>query len=128
MRRGQQGLTLMSFVVVLLVLGCIAYLAMRVVPAYLEYFQVVKAMEGVAQEPGVETMDPTRMHSLLGRRFDIGYVETIQDKDVKIIRDTNGTRLSVDYDVRKPVVSNVDLIIHFEKTVNVGGKTSANAP
>ena len=118
----------MSFVVVLLVLGCIAYLAMRVVPAYLEYFQVVKAMEGVAQEPGVETMDPTRMHSLLGRRFDIGYVETIQDKDVKIIRDTNGTRLSVDYDVRKPVVSNVDLIIHFEKTVNVGGKTSANAP
>jgi len=37
-------------------------------------------------------------------------------------------RLNVDYEVRKPAVSNIDLIGHFEKTVNVGGKTSANAP
>jgi len=128
MRRGQQGLTLIGFMLVLVVAGCVAYLAMRIVPMYLEYFQVVKAMEGVAQEPGIETMDPDRIHNLLGRRFNIGYVETIDHKDVKIIRDTNGMRLTVDYDVRKPVVSNIDLIAHFQKTVTVGGKTSANAP
>jgi len=128
MRRGQQGLTLIGFMLVLIVAGCVAYLAMRVVPMYLEYFQVVKAMEGVAQEPGIETMDPERIHINLGKRFNIGYVESIDHKDVKIIRDTNGMRLSVAYDVRKPVVSNIDLIAHFEKIVNVGGKTSANAP
>jgi hypothetical protein len=128
MRRGQQGLTLIGFVMVLAVAGCVAYLAMRVVPMYLEYMQVVKAMEGVAQEPGIETMDPDRIHNLIGRRFNIGYVETVDNHDVKIIRDPNGMRLSVAYDVRKPVVSNIDLIAHFEKTVNVGGKTSANAP
>ena len=128
MRRGQQGLTLIGFMMVLIVAGCVAYLAMRVVPMYLEYYQVVKAMEGAAQEPGIESMDPDRIHNLLGRRFNIGYVETIDSKDVKIIRDTNGTRLTVAYDVRKPVVSNIDLIAHFEKTVNVGGKPSANAP
>jgi len=128
MRRGQQGLTLIGFVLVLVVAGCVAYVAMRIVPMYLEYFQVVKAMEGVAQEPGIETMDPDRIHNLLGRRFNIGYVETIDSKDVKIIRDTNGTRLTVTYDVRKPVVSNIDVIAHFDKTVTVGGKPSANAP
>jgi hypothetical protein len=128
MRRAQQGLTLIGFAMVLAVAGCVAYLAMRVVPMYLEYMQVVKAMEGVAQEPGVETMDPERIHINLGKRFNIGYVETIDQKDVKIVRDTNGMSLSVAYDVRKPVVSNIDLIAHFEKTVKVGGKTSANAP
>ena len=45
-----------------------------------------------------------------------------------VCEDANGMRLSVDYEVRKPVVSNIDLIGHFEKTVTVGGKTSANAP
>jgi len=128
MRRGQQGLTLIGFMLVLVVAGCVAYLAMRVVPMYLEYFQVVKAMEGVAQEPGIESMDPERIHMSLGKRFNIGYVESIDHKDVKIIRDANGMRLTVAYDVRKPVVSNIDLIAHFEKTVNVGGKQSANAP
>ena len=127
MRRGQQGLTLIGFAMVLIVAGCVAYLAMRVVPMYLEYMQVVKALEGVAQEPGIETMDPDRIHNLLGRRFNIGYVETINSKDVKILRDANGMRLSVNYEVRKPVVSNVDLIMHFEKTVPVGS-TGANVP
>lgn len=128
MRRGQQGLTLISFVVVLVVAGCVAYLAMRVVPMYLEYFQVVKALEGEAQVPGVETMDPTKVNIDLGKRFNIGYVESIDHKDVKIVRDTNGMRFSVDYEVRKLLVSNIDLIGHFQKTVTVGGKTSANAP
>ena len=40
MRRGQQGLTLIGFVMVLVVAGCVAYIAMRVVPMYLEYMQV----------------------------------------------------------------------------------------
>ena len=128
MRRGQQGLTLIGFMMVLILAGCVAYLAMRIVPMYLEYMQVVKAMEGVAQEPGIETMDPDRIHNLLGRRFNIGYVETVDARDIKILRDNNGMRLSVEYDVRKPVVSNIDVIAHFQKIVNVGGKTSANAP
>ena len=128
MRRAQQGVTLIGFLLMLVLAGCIAYLAMRTVPAYTEYFSVVSALKGVAQEPGVETMDPDRIHNLLGRRFNVSYVETIDHKDVKIIRDTNGMRLSVDYEVRKPVAYNVDLVVHFEKTVQVGSGKMANVP
>jgi hypothetical protein len=125
MRRGQQGLTLIGFIVVLVVLGCVAYIAMRLIPMYTEYYSVVNALKGVAQEPGIESMDPDRIHNLLGRRFNISYIDSIDHKDVKIIRDTNGMRLSVNYEVRKPVVANIDLIAHFEKTVIVGGGNSS---
>jgi hypothetical protein len=128
MRRAQQGITLIGFVLMLVLAGCVAYLAMRLVPAYTEYFSVVNALKGVAMEPGVETMDPERIHNLLGRRFNISYVESIDHKDVKIIRDTNGMRLSVDYEVRKPVVYNIDLIMHFKKTIEAGSGKSIDAP
>jgi hypothetical protein len=127
MRRGHQGLTLIGFLMVLVLLGIVAYLAMRLVPMYTEYFSVVNALKGVANEPGIESMDLDRIHNLLSRRFNISYVESIDHKDVKIIRDTNGMRLTVDYEVRKPVVANIDLIAHFQKTVPVGSKV-ANAP
>ena len=127
MRRGQQGITLVGFIVVLVLLGCIAYLAMRMIPAYIEYYSVVNNIKGVAQEPGITTMDEGRIRNLIGRRFNISYIESIEPKDVKIIRDTNGMRLSVVYEVRKPVVSNVDVIMHFEKMVPVGS-SNANAP
>ncbi|MEO7478881.1 MAG: DUF4845 domain-containing protein [Lysobacteraceae bacterium] len=129
MRRTQRGITFLSFLIVLVVLGCIAYLAMRLIPAYTEYFSVVKALKGVAQEPGIQTMDQTSIHNLIGRRFNISYVETLDDKDVVITRNSNGMTLSVDYEVRKPVVGNVDLIVHFQNTVNVGPvNPSINAP
>ena len=129
MHRTQRGITFLGFLMVLVVLGCLAYLAMRLIPAYTEYFSVVKALKGVAQEPGIQTMDPTRIHNLIGRRFNISYVETLDDKDVVITRTENGMTLGVDYEVRKPVVANVDLIVHFQKTVNVGAANpSSNAP
>lgn len=127
MRRGQQGLTLIGFILVLIVLGCIAYLAMRLIPAYTEYYSVLSNIKGVAQEPGITTMDEGRIRNLIGRRFNISYVESIEAKDVKILRDANGMRLGVNYEVRKPVVSNVDMIMHFEKVIPVGS-TGANVP
>ncbi len=127
MRHRQHGLTLIGFMMVLIVLGCVAYLAMRVIPPFIEYYSVVNNIKGVAQEPGITTMDEGRIRNLIGRRFNISYVESIEPKDVKIIRDTNGMRFSVNYEVRKPVVYNVDLIMHFEKTVPVGS-TGANVP
>ncbi len=123
MRRAQRGITFIGFILLLVLAACIAYLAMRLIPAYTEYYSVVTALKRVASEPGVETMDPDRIHNLIGRGFNISYVDSIDHKDVKIVKDTNGMRFVVDYEVRKPVVYNIDLVMHFQKTVEVGGKT-----
>ena len=120
MYRAQRGITFIGFILLLVLAGCIAYLGMRIVPAYIEYYSVVKVLKNVAKEPGVENMDPDRIHNLLGRGFDIGYVETIDHKDVKIVKDTNGMHFDAEYEVRKPVVANIDLIIHFKTSIEAG--------
>lgn len=126
MRSAQRGITFIGFIFMMILAGCIAYLAMRVVPAYVEYYSVVKVLKHVAMEPGVESMDPERIHNLISRGFDVGYVETISHKDVKIVKDSNGMHFDADYEVRKPVVYNIDLIIHFQTSIEAGTGKSLN--
>jgi hypothetical protein len=122
----QKGITLIGFVFILIVLGFFAYLGMRIVPMYIEYFSVVKSIKHVASQPGIGTADETKIRDLLSREFDIGYVDSIKDKDVKIKRLQNAVELSVDYEVRKPGAYNIDLVGHFQKTVASTGASDAS--
>lgn len=118
MRRAQQGLTLIGFIMVLIVLGCVAYLAMRLIPMYIEYFGIVKALESTVKDPGITTADEYTLRDKISRHFETGYVHSIQPKDIKITHAQDGLKLAVDYEVREPLVYNIFLVGHFEKTVS----------
>ncbi|MGH8337067.1 MAG: DUF4845 domain-containing protein [Gammaproteobacteria bacterium] len=120
MRGRQQGITLIGFIVVLVVLACFAYLAMRIIPMYSEYYGIVQALVGVSKEPGIATADERVIRDHISRHFEVGYVDSIGPDDIKLKRTENGLTMSVDYEVRKPLVYNLFILGHFEKTVNTG--------
>ncbi|HTA64919.1 MAG TPA: DUF4845 domain-containing protein [Xanthomonadaceae bacterium] len=125
MRRGQQGITLMGFVIVLIVLLCVAYFAMRVIPMYEEYYGISKALDAVVHDPAVNGASELKIQDMISRHFETGYVDSIGPKDVKIDRREAGVTLSVEYDVSKPLVYNLSLVGHFEKTAStIPGKST----
>ena len=54
----QRGMTLTSFLVVLIVVGFFLYVGMKLFPMYQEYYAVRSAMKSLSNEPGVGTMAP----------------------------------------------------------------------
>ncbi len=129
MRRGQQGLTLMSFVVVMIVVGFFAYIAMRVIPMYNEFTSIKKALDATVQDPVINTADEHKIRDMISRHFEVSYVDAVDFRDVKIKRTPAGVSLSVNYDVSKPFFYNISLVGHFEHTASnapgVAGKTDA---
>ncbi|MBS7458613.1 DUF4845 domain-containing protein [Coralloluteibacterium stylophorae] len=119
MSRKERGLTLLGFLIVLVVVGFFAYVGMRLFPVYSEYYSVVSAMKGVANEPGAASMDPARIRDLLARRFDISYVDSVKPQNIKIVRSGNGYSLNIKYEVRRPLIYNLDFIASFDKTVDL---------
>lgn len=117
----QRGITFIGFLMVLVVVGFFAYAAMRLVPVYTEYFSVVKAMKAVAGEVGVANKQPGDIRVMLLRHFDISYVDSVRPNDIRISRDRNPS-INIRYEVRKPFVSNIDLVISFDhsETLNRG--------
>ena len=116
MKRNERGMPLLGFVIVLAVGGFFAYIAMRLFPMYQEYYSVRSAMKGLAAEPGIGTQDPARIQDLFFRRLYINYSENVKKEHVKLRRVDNGWEMNVQYEVRRPLVGNIDVVGKFDST------------
>jgi Domain of unknown function (DUF4845) len=119
--RLQRGITLMSFVIILAVLGFFAFLGMKIGPAYLEYMNVVTAMKGVAAEPGVASWSTAQVKAALDKRLYINYVDAkhVNMKNFEVKRTGGSQTLRVFYEVRQDLLYNLDYVATFERTVNL---------
>ncbi len=117
--RKQKGMTLIGFVIVLSAVMFVTFIGMRVGPIYLEYFSVVSAMNGVASERGSANLSPFDIRVKVLNRLYVSYsAENVKDKHIKIVRG-NGVHLRVKYEVRKPVIGNLDVVAKFDRTVRL---------
>lgn len=113
MKREQRGMTLISFILVLGVLGVFIYMAMKLVPMYSEYYAVRKSLESMAVESGMANNEPEKIKDLFFRRMDASYGEDVKPENVKLARKEAGWLMTVDYEVRRPLISNLDVVGHF---------------
>ena len=116
MKRNQGGMTLIGFVIVLAVVGFFAYICMKLFPMYSEYYAVKQALKGLQSEPGIGDKDPAKIQDLFFRRLYISYAEDVKPEHVKITRGDNGWLMAVNYEVRKPVIANLDVVGKFSAT------------
>lgn len=114
MKRTQRGMTLIGFVLVLGVVGVFVYMGMKLIPMYTEYFSVKQALDGLAKDSSVASSDAAKIRDLLFRRFDVSYVESVKPADVKLVRKDAGWMMTVEYEVRRPLIYNIDVVGHFK--------------
>lgn len=113
----QNGMTAIGWLIVLALIGFFVLLTLRMLPSYLEYYKVVSTLDSLEKEPGLES--PAAIKKLIERRFDISYVESIQPEDVGIKASGPNFRVIADYESRKHIFANVDVIMSFYKEVLV---------
>ena len=114
----QRGLTVIGFIIVLAIAVFISYLGMRIVPLYMEYYSVVSALNGVASERGSANLSPYDIKVKVLNRLYVSYSENVKESHIKITRG-NGVHLRVAYEVRTPVMGNLDVIAKFDKSVQL---------
>lgn len=109
----QRGITLTSFLMVLAVVGFFLFIGMKLFPMYQEYWSVGKAIKSVANDGSVPT-DPNSIQRSLDKYFEVGYIDSITGRDIKVERAPNGGALIIaDYEVRKPLLYNLDIVGKF---------------
>ena len=123
MKRTQRGITLLGFIMILAVAGLFIFVGMKVVPMYMEYYAVKKSLEGLSLEPGIANAAPDRIRNLFFRRLYVNYSENVKPENVKIERAAGGWHMTVKYEVRRELISNLDVVGNFEaaKDLTHGG-------
>lgn len=113
----QRGVSLTGLIVVLAIIGFVAIVAMKTVPAYAEYSAVKDAIRA-AKDAGGTVRD---MQRSFDKNADINDVDAVSGRDLVISKETGETEISFEYEKRIPVVANVSLLIDFSGTTDKSG-------
>ncbi len=114
--RRQAGVTAIGWSMILGLMGFFVLLTLKMLPPYLDYFKVASALESVSKET---VSSPAEIRKLIEKQFDVGYVNTITPKQVKIKNTESYFDVAAKYDSRVHLAGNVDIIMAFDKQVMV---------
>ncbi len=115
----QKGMTLIGFILVLAIVIFVAFIGMKIGPIYMEYYSVIDAMNGVAAERGSANLPPNSIRTKIRDRLYISNTTySVKNNDMTIVR-RNGVHLRIAYEVRKPVVGNLDVVAKFDRSVRL---------
>ena len=109
----QRGLTMIGFLFVAVILVMIAMLAMKLVPAYIEFFSVKKILATMGQESDLKSKSNADIRSDFATRAGVGYVTVVKPEDISIDRSGGVPVISADYEFRTKLAGNVSLVVDF---------------
>ncbi|HEX2668682.1 MAG TPA: DUF4845 domain-containing protein [Gammaproteobacteria bacterium] len=116
-RKYQSGLTMITWIILIAMIGFIGVFGFKLMPIYLEYNSINNSLTTVSKQvTSGET--PAQIRSNISSLLDVNSVSVIKADDVEIKQDpdTKALVMNLDYDARTNFIANIDLVVHFEKT------------
>lgn len=121
----QHGLSMIGFLFVALVLVFAAMLAMRLVPAYIEFSSVKKVLATMGQSDDLRSKSNAEIRSDFMKRAGVSYVTVVKPEDISIDRRGGGAPLvTVEYTFRTPLLGNLSLLADFKASSNPSASPS----
>lgn len=121
MRSRQRGATGLGMLCIVAVLGFGLYGVIRLVPLYMEYLAVSRALEQTAKENSGSPTTPGQLRTSLDRRWTIEDIKSIEVKEIEIKKAASGYTMRAWYRAEAPFIANVSLMADFDKSVDVKG-------
>lgn len=114
----QGGATLLGMFFIGAIVVFASIVVIKMVPAYTEFMSVKKVLSAMKQDP-LNNMSNKEIKDSFDKRANIAYVETVKGSDLLIEKTTSGeTVVSVEYQVVKPIMGNVSVMIDFSASTD----------
>ena len=116
----QEGLSFFGWLLMILVFGSAITMGMKLLPLYLDHNTMSGVLDNMAEESGLAGKRQYELEDMIKKRFKVNNVRDFDHKEnLEIKRDKSGVEIILDYEVRIPLVHNVDLIASFDKSVSL---------
>ncbi len=116
----QRGMTAIGMLLVLVIAILISTMVIKLIPVYLEHYNVASVLTALKNDPQVTEMTDKAIRDSIDNRFSINSINEVRANQVKIIRDGGRvTSLSLDYEVRVHMFWNIDAVVHFNDDAEI---------
>ena len=115
MRTRQRGLSMIGFLFVAAVVVTCVMIGFRVLPSYIEYYSVQKALERALAD-AKDLNSTAELRKAFQRYADAGYIESVSGRDIDVVKSKNEVTASASWTRKLPLVANASLLLEFEAT------------
>lgn len=119
----QEGVSLTSVILVLIVVGLVAVVGIKVFPSWLEYRSIKDGIVRVKAEGGTVP----EMQRAFDKFADINNVESVKGRDLIISKDGGEPEISFAYQKRIALTEKASLVIDYDGTTDPSGVVAASA-
>ncbi len=116
----QQGLTLISLVFVLGLIGFFVLLTLKIVPIYLDHGKVKSALAALKETPNIQTKSEAEIRDSLSKRFNINYVQDVTPDEIKIVKHGDYVKVDIEYETVVKLAGNLSVLAEFHDTFEAG--------
>ena len=113
----QRGMTVIGMLLLIIVLAFVALIGMKVVPMYIQMFTVKSTIDSIRKEPQLAQMGATEIQNAIQKRFDIGYVNNITARDLKIRNDRSGRVLDLVYQDERDLFYGLSVVLKVNEVI-----------
>lgn len=113
MKRKQSGVTLSGLLLTAVVVAMLALLGMKVAPEVIEYFQIVKAVKKIKNDPGAQE-SVAKVRRAFEDQATIDNISVITPQDLDISKESGQLVVSFAYERRIHLFGNVSLLLEFQ--------------
>lgn len=113
----QKGMTLLSIMIIIVFFAFIAITIVKIVPVYLDSYTVSDVVTSLKDERGLGDKSNKEITDLILKRLKLNQVSAVTKDDIYIEKAKNTVSIDVEYEARKPMYGNLDVIISFKYSV-----------
>jgi hypothetical protein len=119
----------MGFAGVLLILIAIVFVAiigMKMVPAYIEYFTIKKAVTAITQSGELRNATVADVRKAYDSRANVDDITAVRPGDLEVTKDGNEIVIAFAYEKRIPLFYNISVVIDFAASTKPASTKSAD--
>lgn len=115
----QQGLTMISWIVVIVFLLFQAVIAMNVIPVYITDSSVASIMKELPNDVKARDLTAKELKVLVARRLSINSIYNVKAEHIKVTKGRGENIVVIEYEPRGKLVGNLDYIVSFKHEAKV---------
>tara|TARA_R110002110_G_scaffold404606_1_gene623071 strand:- start:80258 stop:80620 length:363 start_codon:yes stop_codon:yes gene_type:complete len=115
----QKGFSVIQFLFWGMLLALVVVIGLSLFPPYMEHMSVKRSLDDLSQQADIKTKSTRTIEDLLLRRFQVNDVKNVKASDLEIDKKDGKMVLSLAYEVRVHLISNIDAVLSFDDSVAV---------
>ncbi|VAW87107.1 hypothetical protein MNBD_GAMMA17-1922 [hydrothermal vent metagenome] len=119
LRAAQRGVSGSGFITIIAVIIISVLLLLKLFPVYMENFNVSTSLSSLSNENDIKELKKSAIKELLQRRFSINDVKNVRKEHIEITKTKTEMTIDITYEVRKPLVGNIDIVMRFNEHLDL---------